>query len=418
VSDANTAWMLVCTALVLFMTPGLAVFYGGMVRSKNVLGTAMQSLICIGVVSLVWAFIAYSLAFGPDVGGVVGSLKFAGLEHLSGVPGLHLTFPPLLFAAFQMMFAVITAALISGAGAGRLRFTGFAAFVLVWSVVVYAPLAHWVFSPHGWLAARGVLDFAGGSVVEINSGASGLALVLVIGAARGWPREAVAPHSLPLTVIGAGILWFGWFGFNAGSALSTGGVAVHALVSTHLAACAGMLAWLVAERARTGHATTLGGASGAAAGLVAITPAAGYVDSLPAMLLGAVAGVAAFGAVRLKFRLGYDDTLDVVGVHYVGGFVGMLLLGIFASHAVNPAVHHQGLAYSGSLWLLGRQALAVVVSTTFAFTATYVVARLVNAVVPLRCTPEEEYDGLDQSQHAESAYDFGLARTTAGRIGT
>ena len=413
---ADTAWVLLCTALVLFMTPGLAVFYGGMVRSKNVLGTAMQSLVCIGVVSLVWAFVAYSLAFGSDVHGIIGGLDFVGLDGMTNVPGLHLTVPPLAFAAFQMMFAVITAALISGAGADRLRFAGFATFVTVWAVVVYAPLAHWVFSPHGWLASHGVLDFAGGTVVEINSGASGLALALVLGARRGWPRESMAPHSLPLTVIGAGILWFGWFGFNAGSALAVNGVATHALVSTHLAGCAGMVAWLVVERRRTGHATTLGGASGAVAGLVAITPAAGFVDSMPAVLIGATAGAAAVYAVTLKFRLGFDDSLDVVGVHYVGGLIGMLMVGLFASHGVNPAVAHQGLAYSGSLWLLGRQVLGIVVASAFAFGGTYVVARVVDRVTPLRCTPEEEYDGLDTSQHAETAYDFGAVRSIGGRI--
>ncbi len=415
-SHADTAWVLACAALVLLMTPGLALFYGGMVRAKNVLGTLMHSLGALALVSIVWAVLAYTLAFGPDAGGVIGGLRFIGLHGMDSVPGYHLSVPPGAFMVFQMMFAVITAALISGAGADRLRFTAFALFVVLWTLVVYAPLAHWVWSPHGWLARLGVLDFAGGTVVEVNSGASALAVALVLGHRRGWPREPMAPHSLPLTVLGAGLLWFGWFGFNAGSALAADGVAVHALIATHLAGCAGMVTWTLVERRRDGNLTTLGAASGAVAGLVAITPAAGYVDAMPALAIGAVAGAVSAWAVTMKFRLRYDDSLDVVGVHWVGGVIGLLMVGLFASHGVNPVVSHDGLLYGGGLGLLARELLGAVVATGFAFGMTYVVARVVDRLVGLRVTPEEEYEGLDTSQHAESAYDFGAVRAL-GRMG-
>jgi Amt family ammonium transporter len=404
-------------ALVLFMTPGLALFYGGMVRSKNVLAMMVQNFATIAVVSIVWAVAAYSLAFGPDAGGgLIGTLHFAGLAHPeAAVPGLHLTVPPLAFASFQMMFAVITCALLTGAGADRMRFAGFLVFAAVWTLVVYAPIAHWVFSPGGWLAHRGVLDFAGGNVVEIDSGASALALALVLGARRGWPREAMAPHSLPLTVIGAGILWFGWFGFNAGSALAANGLAAQALVGTQLAACAGLLGWVAVERLRTGHATTLGAASGAVAGLVAITPACGFVNSLAAIVVGFAGGVVGVLAVGLKYRLRYDDSLDVVGVHGAGGVVGTLLIGLFATQHVNSAIGARGLFSGGGLDLLGEQALAVVVTIGWAFVATWLVAQGVQRTIGLRVPDEVEIEGLDTAVHAESAYDFGNVR--AGRIG-
>ena len=414
VDAGDTAWVLVCTALVLFMTPGLALFYGGMVRSKNVLNILMQNVICIAVVSVTWTLVGYSLAFGPDhLGGFLGNLRLAGLAH-AGEPiaGLHLSVPPLAFAAFQMMFAVITTALISGATADRLKFGSFVVFATVWSVVVYAPLAHWVFAPSGWLAQLGVLDFAGGNVVEINCGAAGLALAMVAGRRRGWPREAMHPHNLPLTMVGAGILWFGWFGFNAGSALAANGLAVQALVSTHLAGCGGLLAWVGVEKWRTGSATSLGAASGAVAGLVAITPAAGFVSPLAGLLLGAIAGAACVTAVQLKYRFGFDDSLDVVGVHFIGGVVGTLLVGVLASAAVNSAVHHQGLLYGGGLWLLARQALAVVVTAGFSFAASWLLAHAVRAVMGLRVSEEDEHLGLDAAIHAESAYDLGSVRGT------
>ncbi len=418
VSAGDTAWVLVSAALVLFMTPGLALFYGGMVRSKNVLSMLIQNVGAIAVVSIVWAALAYSLAFGPDVGGgLLGGLRFAGLAHAhAAVPGYHLSVPPLAFAAFQMMFAVITAALLTGTGADRMRFGGFMVLAAVWVLVVYAPIAHWVFSPQGWLAKRGVLDFAGGTVVETCSGASALALALVLGPRRGWPREAMAPHSLPLTVMGAGILWFGWFGFNAGSALAANDLAAQALVGTQLAACAGLVGWTLVERLRTGKATTLGAASGAVIGLVAITPAAGFVDSVAAIGIGLVAGVVGVFAVSWKFRFGYDDSLDVVGVHGVGGVIGTLAVGIVASHVVNSGIAHRGLTDGGGLHLLGVQALAVAVTIGWAFAGTWIVATVVSKTVGLRVSAAEEVEGLDTSRHAEAAYDFGSVRAH-GRLG-
>jgi Amt family ammonium transporter len=411
----DTAWLLTCTALVLLMTPGLAFFYGGMVRAKHVLAMLMQSYVCIAVVSVTWVLLGYTLAFG-DGDGLLGGLRFTGLAHTNEpVPGFSLTVPPLLFMAFQLMFAIITAALIAGAIADRVRFGAFLAFIALWSVFVYAPLAHWAFSPQGWMARYGVLDFAGGSVVEINCGASGLALAIVVGKRMGWPREAMPPHSLPLTLLGAGLLWFGWFGFNAGSALHADGLAVSALVATHLAGVGGMLSWLGLERWRTGSATTLGGASGAIAGLVAITPACGFLDPLPALVLGVVAGAACLYAVQLKFRLGYDDSLDVVGVHFVGGVIGLVYLGLAASSTVNPSVQHEGLLYGGGLWLLGHQAVGTLAAAGFAFGASFLLGHLVNRVLPLRVSEEAEHIGLDQALHAESAYDLGSVRTM-GRI--
>ncbi len=415
--SGDTAWVLVCTALVLLMTPGLAFFYGGMVRAKNVLAMLMQSYVCIAIVSVTWVLLGYTLAFGRG-NALVGGLRFAGLAHSNdAVPGLSLTIPPLLFVFFQLMFGVLTAALIAGAVADRVRFGPFVLFIALWSVVVYAPLAHWAFSPEGWMARFGVLDFAGGTVVEINCGASGLALALVVGRRTGWPREAMPPHSLPLTLLGAGLLWFGWFGFNAGSALAANGLAVSALVATHLAGVGGMLAWLAVERWRTGSATTLGAASGAIAGLVAITPACGYLQPLPALVLGAVAGAVCLFAVQLKHRLGYDDSLDVVGVHLVGGIVGLLFVGLAASATVNSAVTREGLLYGGGAGLLGRQSVAVVAAASFAFLASLLLAKAVDRVMPLRVSLEDEHTGLDQALHAESAYDLGSVRTL-GRLGS
>jgi Amt family ammonium transporter len=405
IDTGDTAWLLVSTALVLFMTPGLALFYGGMVRSKHVLTMLAQNFGVIAVVSIVWAALAYSVAFG-HLNGLMGNLHFAGFGHARDpVPGLSLTVPPIAFAAFQLMFAVITAALLTGAGADRMRFAGFLTFAGVWVLVVYAPLAHWVFSPTGWLAREGVLDFAGGTVVEINAGASALALVLVLGNRHGWPREAMAPHSLPLTLLGAGILWFGWFGFNAGSALASGDLAAQALVSTHLAGCGGLLGWIALEKKTTGHATTLGAASGAVAGLVAITPAAGFINSVGAIVLGFVAGAVGLSAVRLKFRLGYDDSLDVVAVHGMCGVVGTLGVGILATRTVNKA--GRGLIDGGGFTQLGHQALGVVVAVSFAFTATWLVAQAVQRTVGLRVTRDVELQGLDMAIHAETAYEHG-----------
>mgnify|MGYP001550111949 CR=1 FL=1 len=413
----DTAWVLGSAALVLFMTPGLALFYGGMIRTKNVLAMIVANFATIGVVSIVWAVVAYSIAFGPDAGhGLLGNLHLAGLAHPEmQVPGFQLTVPPLAFAAFQMMFAVITAALLTGTVAERAKFGAFLLFAVLWLVIVYAPIAHWVFSPAGWLAKKGVLDFAGGNVVEIDSGASALALALVIGRRKGWPREVIAPHSLPFTMLGAGILWFGWFGFNAGSALASGALASQALVGTQLAASAGMLAWLVLEKARTGKATTLGAASGAVAGLVAITPACGFVNSMASILIGAAGGAVSLFARSFKHRGGYDDSLDVVGVHGAAGLVGTLLVGVFATTKVNGAIKYDGLVHGHSFHLLGVQALAVVVTIAWAFTMTYLIATLVQKTMGLRVTEAAEVEGLDTVLHAESAYDFG--NTRAARLG-
>jgi Amt family ammonium transporter len=420
VDSGDTAWVLTCTALVLLMTPGLAIFYAGMVRTKHVLGMLMQNFIAIGVVTATWAAVGYSLAFAPDVGGgILGGLGLAGLAGLGeAVPGLGtLTVPTAAFMLFQLMFAIITTALLTGAVADRMRFGGFVALISIWSVVVYAPLAHWVFSPAGWLYRHGLLDFAGGTVVEICSGASALALALVVGRRRGWPTEAMPPHNLPLTVLGAGLLWFGWLGFNAGSALAANDLAARAMVNTHLAGVGGMLGWVFLEHRLAGHTTTLGAVSGAVAGLVAITPAAGYVPALPSMAIGAAAGAVCLLAVRLKFRLGYDDSLDVVGVHYIGGVVGTLAVGFFASESVNQAVSRDGLLLGGGLGQLWRQGLGVLVATGWAFGMTYLLARGLQATMGLRVTEDHEVAGLDASLHAESAYDLGFSRGSSRSVG-
>ncbi len=411
----DTTWVLVSAALVLFMTPGLALFYGGMVRSKNVLAIMMNNYVAIGAVSVLWAVVAGSLAFGQDAGGgIIGNLSLAGLtglgRHLAGF--VHVGASPMSILVFQMMFAVITAALISGGTVDRIKFTSFVVFICIWLLVVYAPLAHWVFSPQGWLAKQGVLDFAGGTVVEINSGFSTLAIVLVLGRRRGWPNEGMAPHSVPLSLFGVGILWFGWFGFNAGSALGMNGVAVSAFVNTQLAAAAALLSWIVFERVRESYPTTLGAASGAVAGMVAITPCAGFVAPMAAVVIGLVAGVACAMAVRMKFKLGYDDSLDVLGVHGVGGLVGMVLLGLFATKSIDPSGAN-GLFTGGGLHLLGVECMAAVVTVAFSFAMSWLVAKAVDMTIGLRVSPEAEFTGLDLTQHAESAYSLG----GMGRIG-
>jgi ammonium transporter, Amt family len=406
----NTAWMLASAALVMFMTPGLALFYGGMVRAKHVLGMLMQNFFAIGLVSVIWAVLGFSLAFGTDLGGgLLGGFDRVGLSGLLGgtVPAYEgpfaLSIPPLLFMVYQMMFAIITPALFTGAAADRMKFSAYAWFLGLWSILVYSPIAHWVFSPAGWLFQLGALDFAGGTVVHINAGIAALALVLVLGKRRGWPNEAMAPHSLPLTLLGTGILWFGWFGFNAGSALGANELAAVAFVNTHLAAAAGMLGWLVAEKVKTGHATTLGGASGVIAGLVAITPCAGFVGGLTPIAIGFIAGAGCLAAVQLKFKFGYDDSLDVVGVHLVGGVIGSLLLGIFATSAVN-SLGADGLLYGGGLVLLGKQLLAVLATLAYSFGMSLLIAKVLDKIIGLRVTDEQELIGLDESLHSERAY--------------
>jgi len=406
VQSGDTAWLLLCTALVLFMTPGLAFFYGGMVRAKNVLAMLAQNFSVIAIVSIVWVLFVYSLAFGPDVGdGLIGNLHFVGFAHVNeAIPGLHLTVPPVLYATFEMMFAVLTIALLTGAGADRMTFGGFLTFSVAWITIVYAPVAHWVWSPRGWLATRHLLDFAGGTVVEISAGASALALVLVLKPRHGWPREAMPPHSLPLTLLGAGILWFGWFGFNAGSALAAGNLAAQALLNTHLGACAGLIGWLVVEKARTGHATTLGAASGAVAGLVALTPSCGYVNSMGAILIGFAAGAVGVLAIQLKFRWRLDDALDVIGVHGICGVIGTLAIGVLATHTVNPLGRGM-IDGSAGIAQLGRQALGIVAVAAWAFVATYLIARVLHRTMGLRVEPMDEITGLDKAIHAESAYE-------------
>ncbi len=405
IDAGDNAFLIISAALVMFMTPGLALFYGGMVRAKNVLGTIMQSFFILAVISVLWAVIGYTLAFGPDRGGLVGSLDWAGLsgvgqepfpDYAAGVP--HLT-----FMVFQMMFAVITPALITGAFAERLKFRGFLVFTILWSILVYSPVAHWVWGLGGWIRTLGALDFAGGTVVHINAAAAALAAALVVGQRKGLGSATLSPHNLPMTVLGAAILWFGWFGFNAGSALSAGGLAASAFVVTHLAAAAATVSWVAVEWAHRGKPTTLGAASGAVAGLVAITPAAGFVAPLPAIIIGLVAGAVCYSAVLLKWRLGYDDSLDAVGVHGAGGITGALLTGVFASVAANPALLAGGLVEGNAMQVV-FQAVAVLATAVYSFVLSFVLLKIVDVVVGLRVDGDEESTGLDLTQHGESGY--------------
>jgi Amt family ammonium transporter len=409
IDSGATAWVLVSAALVAFMTPGLAFFYGGMVRSKNVLGMLMQNVFAMGLISVLWALVGFSLAFG-GTGSLIGNFDFVamkGLGTLAELPGYSgdfaLVVPVLAFFGYQMMFAVITPALITGATADRLKFGAYAILIGAWSVIVYPVVAHWVFSPNGWLFKRGALDFAGGAVVHINAGAAALAVIMVLGNRRSWPREAMPPHNLPFTMLGTGILWFGWFGFNAGSALAANGLAAQALVNTHLAAAAAMLSWLAIEKVKTGHFTTLGAASGAVAGLVAITPCAGFVGGVAPIIIGLAAGIVCYLALRLKLMLKLDDSLDVIAVHLVGGILGSVLLGLFSDTSVN-ALGFDGVFFGGGTELLVNQVIAVVATFAFSFVVTYAVARVLNATMGIRVSPEDELAGLDQSQHAEAAY--------------
>ncbi|HVV36438.1 MAG TPA: ammonium transporter [Acidimicrobiales bacterium] len=405
IDTGDTAWVLVATALVLFMTPGLALFYGGMVRAKNLLAMLMQNFFAMGIVTVLWVLFGYSLAFGhAGNAGVIGSFDFVGLKDLThAVSG---TVPAFAFVAFQCTFAVITPALITGAIADRMRWAAWVGFIVLWSVLVYVPVAHWVFAG-GWLAHRGALDFAGGTVVHVNAGAAALALVLILGKRRGWPKEPMPPHSLPLTLLGTGILWFGWFGFNAGSALAANGVAAVAFMNTFVAPAAAMLGWLIVERWRDGHATTLGAASGAVAGLVAITPCAGFVGPLAAVVIGLVTGAVCYLAISLKFRFGYDDSLDVVGVHLVGGILGSILLGLFADVSINSA-GRDGVFFGGGWGLFGEQVLAVAATFVFSFVVSGLIGLALKAALPkgIRVTEEQEHTGLDLTLHAESAYAF------------
>ena len=403
---AATAWLLASTALVLLMTPGLAIFYGGMVRTTGVLNMIMMSFIAIPLVTVTWLLLGYSLAFsGSGAGGVIGDLAHAGLSGIAP-DTLHGQVPELLFVTFQLSFAVITAALVSGAIADRAKFAAWVLFIPVWVVVVYAVVAHWVWAPGGWMVRWGVLDYAGGLVVEIVSGASALALALVLGPRIGFKKEAMRPHNLPFVLLGVGLLWFGWFGFNAGSALAANGTAAAIFLNTLVAGCLGMLGWLTVEQLRDGKPTTFGAASGVVAGLVAITPSCGTVNTLGAVVVGLVAGVVCAFAIGLKFRFGYDDSLDVVGVHFVGGVVGVLLIGLLATDVMTGGAN--GLFYGGGLAQLGRQSVAVLVVAAYAFAASFVIATLIDRLIGFRISPEDEVSGVDFSQHAETAYAEGV----------
>jgi len=408
IDKGDTAWMLTSSALVLMMTaPGLALFYGGMVRQKNALGTLMHSFIIMAIISIQWVLWGYSLAFGPDKGGIIGGLDWIGLRGVGAEPfdAYSKTIPHQVFMLFQMMFAIITPALITGAFAERKKFSAFLLFTVLWATIVYDPLAHWVWGDGGWLKKMGALDFAGGTVVHISSGMSALVCAIVLGKRKGYGHQPMQPHNLPMTVMGAALLWFGWFGFNAGSALEANGLAASAFTATNTAAAAAALGWMFTEWMMRGKPTVLGAASGAVAGLVAITPASGYVGPVSSIIIGLVAGALCYTACNIKSKLGYDDSLDVVGVHGVGGTWGALATGLFASKAINEGGEN-GLFFGnpGQLW---TQIVAVLATYALAVVATWVILKVVDAVVGLRVSDEDEVAGLDLSQHSETAYAFG-----------
>jgi Amt family ammonium transporter len=419
IDTGDTAWVLTSSALVLLMTaPGLALFYGGMVRQKNALGTIMHSFIILALISVQWVLWGYSLAFGPDKGGIIGGLEWIGLRGVGQAPNADYsaTIPHQAFMLFQMMFAVITPALITGAFAERKKFSTFIVFILAWATLVYDPLAHWVWGVGGWLRTLGALDFAGGTVVHISSGISALAAAMVIGRRKGYGHQPMPPHNLPMTVMGAALLWFGWFGFNAGSALGANGLAAHAFTTTNTATAAAVLGWMFTEWASRGKPTVLGAASGAVAGLVAITPAAGFVTPMASIVIGVLAGVFCYTACNLKTKLGYDDSLDVVGVHGVGGTWGALATGIFATKTVNEA-GGDGLLY-GNPTQLGIQALAVVVTLVLGFVMTTIILKVLDGIMGLRVTEDDELAGLDLSQHSETAYAFGGSSSSYSEYST
>ncbi|MDT7711022.1 MAG: ammonium transporter, Amt family [Pseudonocardiales bacterium] len=431
-NSGDTAWVLASAALVMLMTPGLAFFYGGMVRGKNVLNMLMMNFICLAVVSVLWALYGYSWSFGNDAfGGLVGGGEFAGLSNTIGqFVGVAVTGPPavawpgsdalpaLSFVMFQLMFAVITPALISGAIADRVKFWAWTAFVIGWVSICYFPVAHWVFNfdgftgadnKGGWIAnTLKAEDFAGGTAVHINAGAAALALIFVLGKRKGWPRERMRPHNIPYVLLGASLLWFGWYGFNAGSALSASDLASVAFTNTTLATATAVIGWLLVEQFRDGKPTTLGAASGAVAGLVAITPACGFVNPFGALILGLIAGAICALAVGLKFRFGYDDALDVVGVHLVGGIVGTLLIGFLGDPSVNSASAGAGLFYGGGLTQLGRQAAAAGAVLAYSFLVALVLGLIIKYTIGFRVSEEAEMIGLDETEHAETAYDFSI----------
>ena len=405
VNAGDTAWLLASAALVLMMTPALALFYGGMVRKKNVLSTIMHSLTAIPIVTVLWMTIGYSMAFGPSWNGLIGKLTFLGLKDLD--VAAHGSVPSLAFCAFQMMFAIITPALVSGAFAERFKFSAYVLFVVFWTTLVYFPVAHWVWAEEGWLFKMGALDFAGGTVVHLTAGASALVCALMVGKRLKYPQERPLPHNLVMTLTGAGLLWFGWFGFNAGSALTSGWLAAAAFLATHLGAAGGALGWLAIEWKHRGKPTALGVASGLVAGLVAITPAAGYVTPPAALAIGFLAALACYGAVLAKYKYGYDDSLDAFGVHGVGGLTGAILTGVFAVKRSFPGVAEPvgdtGLLL-GNGKQLGVQILACVVSAVYAVVVTFVILKAIDKLIGLRVTVADEREGLDTSQHGEEGY--------------
>jgi len=406
IDTGDTAWVLVSTALVMLMTPGLALFYGGMVRGKNVLGTIMQNFFAIAIVSVQWILIGYSLAFGPDVHGIIGNLDWAGLQGVGVNPNTDYapTIPHIAFMMFQAMFAVITPALITGAFAERMKFSSYLLFTLLWSTIVYDPVAHWVWGAGGWLKKMGTLDFAGGIVVHLISGISALAAALIIGKRKGYLQEAIYPHNLPMTVLGAGLLWFGWFGFNAGSALSAGTLSTMAFVATHISAVAATLTWVIIEWLHRGKPTMFGAATGSIAGLATITPASGFVGPMSALIIGLTAGSVCYAALNIKGRLGYDDSLDAFGVHGVGGFLGTFATGLFAQTLINPAGNN-GLLF-GNQKLLLSQMIAILITAAYSFIMTAIILKALDKTLGLRVNEESEESGLDISQHGESGYSF------------
>lgn len=405
IDTGDTAFILVSAALVLLMTPGLAFFYGGMVRRKNIMSILIQCFAIMGLVSVQWVLCGYTLAFGPDIHHLIGGLSWLGHAGvgMDPNPDYAATIPAQAFSMFQLMFAIITAGLIIGAFAERMRFPVFIAFVLIWTTIIYDPLAHWVWGVDGWIRNLGALDFAGGTVVHISSGISGLVAALVLGKRAGYGKEAMMPHNLPLTVLGAGLLWFGWFGFNAGSALGANGLAAQAFLVTNTCAAAGALGWILVESIHQGKPTTLGAVSGAVAGLVAITPAAGFVSPISSIIMGLlVAPICYFAVAKVKEKFGYDDSLDAFGIHGVGGTFGALATGIFASTAVNPAGAN-GLIH-GNFHLLGAQAIAVLATYLFAGVGTWLILKALSLFGSLRAAEDDEETGLDASQHGEDAY--------------
>ncbi|MCR5978567.1 ammonium transporter [Gordonia jinghuaiqii] len=410
INSGDTAWVLVCAALVLFMTPGLAFFYAGMVSRRNTLAMLQQNMIALGIITLTWFFFGYSLAFGNDrANGFIADLSFLGLKNIGEAPdpALHVVttsvaIPTLAFFAYQMMFAIITPILATGAIASRLKPLGWAVFIGIWSVIVYAPIAHWLWAPTGWLTKLGAQDWAGGMVVHASAGAAALALLIVLGRRKVWPDRAPLPHSIPLVIVGAGILWFGWFGFNAGDGLQANGVAAQALVNTQVAAAAAMVIWLIIERLRDGHATVLGGVTGAVAGLATITPAAGYVNTLAAFVIGLLAGVVCHLALKLKTLIRVDDALDVLAVHFIGGVLGTILVGFFGEEAIN-AIGRDGVFHGGGWGLLGDQFIALGSVIAFSLVLTLVIGFAIDKTIGLRVDPDDE-EHLDATQQGMSAY--------------